>query len=107
MEVGRSAAGGCIQQEVSSRHEAQPLVWGEHDRVPDSGRWLFVVDRRAWDDGRETGVWVRGDVDPDQMGLLLPSVFADRPSRVDLLVVDQLGFDEMVDEDYFVPGRLV
>lgn len=93
---------GNLRQEAS-----WPLVRAGHDELPpDEGRWLYVVDTTTADEeGCTPGAWVSAELDPEQTVLLLSPVFGRLVSRHELAVVDQLGCEAMVDEDYFMPGE--
>lgn len=83
--------------------DAPGLVWLGHDELPpDDGRWLYVTDLRS-PEPDTPGAWVCADLDPHQAVLLLGSLFGRLVSRYELAVTDQLGIEDMVDEDHFAP----
>lgn len=78
-------------------------VWTDHDRLPDDGAWLYVVDAAAYDAGTERGAWVPADLDDHRVAMVVSSAAGEALARWDLAVIDQVGLDEMVDEDQHHP----
>lgn len=97
------APGGA--HELNDTTEQHPLIWADHDTLPTEGRWLYVVDKAAWDRGEVKGAWVPADLDAHQTAMAVGSIVGQPMARADLTVVDQVGIDEMVDEDHFTPPR--
>lgn len=99
--------------EALRRRTDQELVWTGRDELPpDEGRWLYVVDGMALAAGQDVGAWVSADLDRDLAAMAVCQAIGRMNARMDLVVIDQVGFDrnedgggEMVDEDYFVPAR--
>lgn len=95
---------GKKQEDELRDRQDRPLVWLGHDDLPEVGRWLYVVSRQAWDQGFDHGAWVSGDLDGELAALAVCQALGDPGARRDLVVVDQVGFEDgkMVDENHLV-----
>lgn len=85
-------------------HEPRP-VGLEGECTPDEGCWLYVAERTAWDRSGTSGHWIPAELRPHQ-AVRLMSTFLGRPVTPDeLVVVDQVGLEDMVDEDHLSRQR--
>jgi len=72
-----------------------------YDAVPRDGPHIFVVDAVAWDRGEFAGAWVPADANGGLVLRHLSGVLRREVDIEDLAVVDQVGVETMVDEQYW------
>lgn len=87
---------------------AAPKPADRYETTPDSGAWVFVADREAFDSGSIRGEWISLGSE-DHAVLAQVAAAAGRPLDLeDLIVIDQIGVpSEMVDEDLFATTEAV
>lgn len=97
------APGSTLEPLQLRRPRQDSETWAEHDQLPDEGAWLYVASRVTLDSRDVRGAWLPADTKPLWAAYIVGQHVGDMLACADLVVLDQTGLDELVDENHYVP----
>lgn len=84
---------------MERENEQQPRAsdgWSEWDAVPRDGPAVFIVDRRAWDEGTVRGRWCNPLAPAHEVRAQIGELLGSEAAEQEWAIVDQVGLGPLM-----------